>query len=330
MPRHVSLRHLRCFVTVAETGSFTIAASRLFLTQSSLTATIQQFEEAVGVRLFDRSTRRVAMTQEAVRFKADAERILSQFDGAISDLQAFSEGRRGHVRISAATSVTHHFLIDAITSFRAAYPNITISLRDASAAQVEQMVFNGDIDFAVETRYRSYDELIYTPLFEDRYGVICRRDHPLAKGRGSIMWNKLDPVGYVGFSAETGIGAYLRARAGDSALFANPHDEITSTPSLYSMLSTGNRYSVLPALAASEFDFSKFVFRELRAPSLSREVCLITRQLRALSSSSERFLRFLRDTMRNKPIPAGVRLFTEAPTPTESGRLRATLAPRKR
>ena len=96
------------------------------------------------------------------------------------------------------------------------------------------------------------------------------------------------------------------------------------------MLSTGNRYSVLPALAASEFDFSKFVFRELRAPSLSREVCLITRQLRALSSSSERFLRFLRDTMRNKPIPAGVRLFTEAPTPTESGRLRATLAPRKR
>ena len=115
-----------------------------------------------------------------------------------------------------------------------------------------------------------------------------------------------------------------------SALFANPHDEITSTPSLYSMLSTGNRYSVLPALAASEFDLSKFVFRELRAPSLSREVCLITRQLRALSSSSERFLRFLRDTMRNKPIPAGVRLFTEAPTPTESGRLRATLAPRKR
>jgi len=308
MSAPVTLRHLRCFVAVAETGSFTLAASRLFVTQSSLTATIQQFEEAVGVRLFDRSTRHVVMTQEAVRFKAEAERAIGQFDSAVSDLQAFSQGRQGHVRISAATSVVNHFLVDAIAEFRVAYPGITLSLHDANAALVEQLVAHGDIDFAIESRYKGYDELSYTPLFEDAYGAVFRRDHPLAQDRSPLEWDVLDPGSYIGFSANTGIGAYLRSHANKPAIFDAPHDEVSSTSSLYSMLRIGNRYSVLPALTASEGDASQFVFRELRSPSLSREVCLITRQLRALSVGSEHFLRFLRDTMRKKPIPPGVRL----------------------
>ncbi|OZI30619.1 LysR family transcriptional regulator [Bordetella genomosp. 10] len=313
MSRHVSLRHLRCFVAVADTGSFTLAASRMSLTQSSLTSTIQQFEEAVGVRLFDRSTRRVALTQAGASFKAEAMRVIGQFDGAIGDLQALSDGRQGHVRIAAITSVVNYFLVDAIEGFRVAYPGITISLRGASAAAAEQMVANGEIDFAVESRYRGYDELSYTPLFEDRYGIVCQRDHPLARGSGPIGWESLESSSYIGFSSDTGIGAYLRAHAGKPALFDAPHDEVSNTSALYSMLGIGNRYSVLPALAASERDASKFVFRELRSPSLSREICLITRQLRALSSGSEHLLHFLCDTMRRKPIPPGVHLCTMMP-----------------
>src|SRR3546814_15519184 len=78
MNRRISLRHLRCFIAVAEAESFTVAASRLFLTQSSLTTTIQQFEDLVGLKLFDRNTRRVVMTHEAQRFKIGADYILSR------------------------------------------------------------------------------------------------------------------------------------------------------------------------------------------------------------------------------------------------------------
>ncbi len=308
MLRNVSLRHLRCFMAVANAGSFTVAASRLFLTQSSLTATIQQFEEAVGVKLFDRNTRRVSMTQEAVRFKVEAEKILSHFDGAISDLQAFSKGQQGHVRIAAAASVIDHFLADAIHAFQATYPNITISLRDAGAELVERMVAGGDIDFAVTSRHKGYADLIYTPLFEDRYGVVCAGGHPLAGGRGPVRWASLDPADYVGFTADTGIGAFLRANAPNPALFEGARDEISSTTSLLAVLRRGARYSILPALAASVGGFTAFRFRELAAPRLAREVCLITRRLRSLSASSEHLLGFIREEMRKKPVPPGVRL----------------------
>src|SRR3546814_14400628 len=98
------------------------------------------------------------MTQEAARFKAEAEKILSQFDGAVSDLQAFSEGRQGHIRIAAAASVITHFLADAFYSFRQEYPNITVSLRDAGAELAERLVSTGDIDFSVTSRHKGYED----------------------------------------------------------------------------------------------------------------------------------------------------------------------------
>ncbi len=316
MKRNITLRHFRCFVAVANTGSFTLAASQLFLTQSSLTATIRQFEDAVGVKLFDRNTRRVAMTPEAARFKAEAERILSQFDGALSDLESLSQGRQGHVRIAVVASVTNYFLGDAIAAFRQAYPRITFSLHDAGSALVEKMIVNGDIDFAISTPHHGYDELVYTPLFADRYGVICAAEHAYAHGARPLKWSDLDPAEYVGFTEDTGIGAHLREHAGKAGFFEQQHDEVSRTSSLHAILRGGGRYSILPALAASSIvpplapgaAPGPFVFRELGSPRLAREVCLITRRLRSLSASSELFLQYMRDVIRDKPVPAGVKV----------------------
>jgi DNA-binding transcriptional LysR family regulator len=306
MIRNVSLRHLRCFVEVANSGSFTVAASRLFLTQSSLTATIQQFEEAVGLKLFDRNTRRVAMTDEAMRFKEEADKILSHFDSAVSDLHAFSQSQQGHIRIAGAASVIHQFVARAVTVFRQTYPNVTFSLRDAGAEQVEQMVMNGDVDFAVTSRHKGYDELSYTPLLEDRYGVVCRGDYALGQGRKPLKWSELSSDNFVLFSGDTGIGTFLREQAGDWPVFSGRHDEISSTSSLYSVLRLGGCYSIVPALAAATGEFRELAFRELRAPVLSREICLITRRLRSLSPSSQRILEILLQTMREADLPSGV------------------------
>src|SRR4051812_9522073 len=122
MRANIKIRHLRCFVAVAETGSFTLAANRLFQTQTSLTATIKQLEEVAGLRLFDRTTRRVELTKDAIWFKTVAERVLLDFDNAISDLQAVSKGQRGHIKIAVAPSMMTHVLAPTLKSFRALYP----------------------------------------------------------------------------------------------------------------------------------------------------------------------------------------------------------------
>lgn len=302
----VSLRHLRCFVEVANAGSFTVASSKLFVTQSSLTATIQQFEETVGLKLFDRTTRRVVLTPEAVWFKDEAERLLKEFDGAISDLEAWAQSRMGRIRIAAAASVIYNFLVEAIEDFRKAYPGVSIVMRDAGAQMVEQMVLDGEVDFAIASKLTGSDELDYVPLFGDRYGVVCHPDYILAESSVPLRWEDLKPQDFVALTEDTGIGRYLRQHAAQFAIFSENQDEVSSSTSLYAVLSSGNRYSVLPALAANLGNFTNLCYRELVEPTLSREVCLITRRNRSLSPSSRRILDALLGVIQSRSLPAGV------------------------
>jgi DNA-binding transcriptional LysR family regulator len=295
--RKISLRHLRSFLAVAETGSFTAAASRLYQTQSSLTATIQKFEEAVGVKLFERTTRRVELTPEAVQFRAVAERIVRDFDNAIADLEAIAKGQKGHVRIAAAPSMVVHVLTPALADFRRAYPDITVSVQDAGSAKIERAVLDGEVDFGLTSRLKNYPELDYTPILSDVFGVIMPHDHPLAAMPGPIRWADLAGHDYIGLTTDTGIGAFLEEypELGLDRI-ASPYDHASSTTSLYAMLRMGGKISVLPALAAQANPMNEFLFRELTQPSIKREICLITRHLRAISANTKRILDVLMAT----------------------------------
>lgn len=312
MRHNVTLKQLRCFLAVAETNSFTAAAGRLCMTQSALTATIQQMEEAVGLKMFDRTTRRVMLTDQAARFMAEAERVVNGFDSAVSDLVALAQGERGHIRIGAASSVISQFLVPALPHFREAYPGITISLRNPAAQQTERLVLEGEVDFAIDSKFRGNEDLDYTPLVRDCYGVVCHRDSPVAMLDRPVTWADLTAsldARYVGFSADTGIGQFLLNHAAHWPVLGGEHDEVESTAYLFAMLARGNYYSVLPALAFERNEFASLTFRELHEPRLSRELCVITRPLRSLSPSAQRLLDILRTTLAAMEMPSGVSLF---------------------
>src|SRR5258707_4649003 len=102
---NINLHQLRIFVAVARLGNFTRAAERLHLSQPSLSLHIRQLEADLGVRLFDRSTRSVALTSAGADFLPGAERLLEDFEatvGAVADLAA---RRRGRVAVAVLPSV---------------------------------------------------------------------------------------------------------------------------------------------------------------------------------------------------------------------------------
>ncbi|HVE05885.1 MAG TPA: LysR family transcriptional regulator [Paraburkholderia sp.] len=296
--KKISLRHLRCFVEVADTGSFTLAAARLYQTQSSLTATIQQFEEEVGLKLFDRTTRRVVMTADAERFKPVADRVLRDFYTAIGDLQAISLSHRGHVRIAAVPSMVEHVLTPALASFQRAFPDITISVSDGSADKVERAVLSGDVDIGISSRLNNFTDLAYLPIVGDRFGVLYPPDHPLGKIRRALRWSDLADHKYISLAHDTGIGAFLDSHPATGTHHPTSlHDRASSTTSLFAMLNLGGRIAVLPEIAVLASPLKKFTFRELHDPVVTREVCLITRQLRSFSPNTQRLVQALMETI---------------------------------
>lgn len=310
MGARISLRHLRCFSAVAETGSFTLAAQRLFQTQSSLTATIKQLEEAAGLRLFDRTTRRVELTKDAMWFKVIADRILRDFDNAINDLQAVSKGQLGHIKIAAAPSMMTHILAPTLLAFRKSFPDIAISVYDEGSDKIERSVLNGEKDFGLSSRLNNFPDLDYLPVLADPFGVVFPSDHPLAQHKSPITWKDLIPYEYIGLTKDTGIGALLKSYPELGLVDrGESFDHASSTTSLYALLKLGGRISVLPALAAHSDPLTEFEFRELHEPRIEREVCLITRHLRSISPSTQRFLDTLMQTVKESAPVFGTRVY---------------------
>ena len=207
---NVTLKHLRGFVAVAEEGSYSRAAQRLFLTQSSVTATIQQVERAIGLTLLDRTTRRVALTNEGSEFLPVARRLLKDFDAAVSDIRAVAERQRGHLGIAAAPSVVALILPPLICEFISRYDNISLAIRDAGSQSVQQRVLDNEIDFGIASRWSDDPRLDFEPLLRDRFEIVVRRDHPLANCT-SLTWKHLEKHRFVGLANDTGIQAMLRS-----------------------------------------------------------------------------------------------------------------------
>ncbi len=296
--RKITLRHLRSFLAVVETGSFTLAAARLFQTQSTLTATIQQFEEEIGLKLFERTTRRVVLTEDAIKFQSVAEKIIRDFDNALNDLEAISKSQQGLIRIAVAPSMAVHILSPALVAFRQNFPDVKISVQDAGSAKIERAVLDGEVDFGLTSRLHNYPELDYRPVLQDVFGVVMPHDHPLSKLKRPLQWSDLSSDAFIGLTSDTGIGALLESYPEISlGKNSDPYDKASSTTSLYAMLRLSGKISVLPALAAEAGPMQEFLFVQLNEPVITREICLITRQLRSFSPNTQRILDVLMETI---------------------------------
>ena len=272
MDRRVSLRHLRCFLAVVETRSFTLAASRMFLSQSSLTAAIQQFEEAVGLKLFERTTRHVELTDAGRHFKAEAERVVHGFDASIRDLKAFGQGGRMHIHVASAPSVVQALLVPAIPHLKASFPHITFTVRDADATRIERMVLNGEIDFALTSRHIAFDELEYVPLLRDQYGVVYRSSAFRLEGEGPVRWSSLAAEGYVQFTPDTALGAMLAALPAAARLYDEQRDAVSSSTTLYAMLELPGTYSIVGRCRPGPARFPSSISRAGRSRADARDL----------------------------------------------------------
>lgn len=313
MANNLSIRHLRAFVAVAHQGSFTEAAKHLHLTQSSLTATIKQLEQQSGLTLLDRTTRRVLLNPEGERFLPVAERLLSDFDTALSDLQAVAEYQHGQVGIAASPSTIACLMPTVVKAYRQHHANIGILLRDDSAAGIEQHVLANDVDFGVGGNHSDQPDLSYTPILRDRFGVVFCKGHRFnqagAKALTSLPWKALASEELLLLSTDTGIRAQLaQTPAGDTLRegLDRPAIEVSNPAGLAALVEAGIGLSVLPALAAGTRSFAQLGFRPLSEPALYRDLYIIRRRGRSLSPAAHAMLQLLRQTFAAMPMPAHV------------------------
>jgi DNA-binding transcriptional LysR family regulator len=146
------LAALRVFTRVVQLGSFSKVARHLDTATSSVARHIDALEDELGLRLFNRTTRQLVLTEAGERFYQDAARIVQSMDDAKRNATAFQEGVRGAIRVHASPTVGTTIIIPALPTFLAQHPELTVDLSltdkrvDLVAERVDVAIWRGHID----------------------------------------------------------------------------------------------------------------------------------------------------------------------------------------
>jgi DNA-binding transcriptional LysR family regulator len=280
---NITLNHIRTFIVVARLGSFNRAAEELSRTQPAITLAIKQLEEYMGLKLFERTTRRVTTTGEAETFMPVAERLIRDFDLAIQDMTAMAECRSGHVSLAVLPSVTTRLMPTIIEKFSRQYPNISIHLNDNTSRWVQQAVEKNEVDFGVSSLWHPNNQLSVQPIIEDQFQLVCHRNHKLGQTTGPIRWQELNGHDFIGSGITHGFK--------QQKYIGTPKYEMTTTTSLFAMIRAELGITVLPSLAIPDDDY--LVTRPMIKPVETREISVMLRQQSILSPAATALLKMI-------------------------------------
>lgn len=285
---NITLRQLRAFVAVARTGSFTLAAESLFITQSALSGLVKELETTLGVRLFDRSTRRIQLSAVGEGLYPLIEKILHDLDGVLDEVANLKALRKGLVRVAAPQLMACTLLPEVIATFRRSHPGIEVKLVDCAVESVTSRVFSGEVDLGVGPERDPNSEIDATVLFELPFHAVCPPDHPLA-ARDTVRWADLIDHPLITLQGQFTERLTVDLHAAMRSLDLDPNTTVTFMSTALSMVAAGLGVTICIPYAASLVRLYGLEMRPLLAPVVTRSFYVFTRNGRSLSPAAEAF-----------------------------------------
>ncbi|MEZ5604100.1 MAG: LysR family transcriptional regulator [Burkholderiaceae bacterium] len=287
---NVTLRQLRAFVAVARSGSFTLAAENLFVTQSALSGLVRELEQSLGLRLIDRSTRRIHLSDVGRDLFPLVEKILNDLDGVLNEVVNLKSLKTGTVRVAAPQLMSCTLLPEVIAAFSAGHPGIRIRLVDSPVENVAARVLSGEVDLGIGPERDPNPHIEATTLFELPFMAVMPAEHELAR-RASVRWSDLAgfPLISLGGPFAERLAADLHAAARDLTVEA----KVSFMSTALSMVSAGMGITVCIPYAASLVRLYSLVMRPLIDPVVTRRFFVLGRSDRSLSPAAQAFRGFL-------------------------------------
>ncbi len=293
---NIETSEIQAFLAVARQSSFKAAAEGLFITQPALSRRIENLEQALQERLFNRTTRRVSLTPAGEIFLVHAQAIVEELEIAIRNVELGTAYRREHVTVACVPSVANRVLPHVLKAYSRQHPNARVKVIDESATDVLESVRKGESDFGINFIGAQEAEINFEELAKEPYLAVIPVGHPLAQA-GPIPCMALSGEMLVSVSSSSGNRSLIdRAFA---KLTERPiiQYEINHIAGAISFVAAGVGIALLPELAIKDAPYTGIVSRRLIHPSISRPLGLITRKGNVLHPPAARLAKALRDAI---------------------------------
>ena len=285
---------LQAFVAVCDTGSFRRAAADLNVSQSALSRRIQKLEDAIGVRLIERTTRSLRLTLVARAFRDRAESILADAEEAAraagDEAARFEHQRARIVTVAAVPTATHNILPSVIGMFRETHPHVRIRISDMSANDVLDAVAVGEADFGINFVGGDEPGLEFTLLMDDAFVLAVPRDDPLAR-ESEVRWKDVDESRFIAVWKGSGNRMLVDQALARTDAAVRWACEVRHLSTALGLVEAGAGITALPGSAMPAGEHPLLAAVPLVEPRVSRAIGTVRRVGSRLSAAAEDFYR---------------------------------------
>ena len=289
---NINLRQLRAFVSIGRLGSFTKAAEALHATQPALSAQIRDLEEALGVKLFDRNTRSVSLTQAGEDLMPSVDTVLSDLTSVVTRARDVARRNTGRVTVAALPSLAATLMPRVIARMRDEHPGIVVVIKDALAERAVALLRADEADLALASAPPPDRELSFTPLFADRMVAVLPPAHPLASTKTMRLADLLDTP-LVLMDRDSSVRRIVDGACASIGRLAAPAYEAAFMATAIGLVRAGLGATLLPSSASELLAAGDLVVRDLAAPRIERELGVVRPRRRSMSPALQVFLAVL-------------------------------------
>ncbi|NRR33424.1 LysR family transcriptional regulator [Oxalobacteraceae bacterium] len=287
-----SLRQMRALVAVAKTGSFTLAADFLHVTQSALSGQIKELETLLGVKVIERTTRKTQLSEVGRELYPLFDKMLQDLDGAMNDIAKRKALKTGMVRVAAPQMMACTLLPEVIAAYRASYPDIQVRLVDCPVENVSGRVYSGEVDFGIGPEREPTAEIEAGLLFEMPFVLVFPTGHAL-ESRERICWSDVGDYPLIALQGQFTERLRHDMHVSLRELSLTPYNEVTFMTTALAMVGAGLGITACLPYAAPMVQRHGLQMRLLQDPELTRRFFVFRKSGRALSPAADSFVAFL-------------------------------------
>lgn len=295
MSMNFDLADLRAFVAVAELNSFRAAAESIHLSQPALSRRVEKLESALGVRLFERTTRSVSLTAVGRDFSRKARSLLDDLENSLLSMHQVAASQLGEVVIACVPSAVYYFLPKVLRDYHEQYPRIRVRIIDDSANAVLESVARGEADFGINIIGTQEPEIEFQAILKEPFVAACRRDHPLASKR-KVTWAELGQYDFMTVDKSSGNRLLVDLALANSNVRPSWCFEAKHVSTLLGLVEAGLGVAVVPRLSMPQGEHATLAMVELVEPTVDRTVGLIRRRGRELPPAARQLYQLIEKT----------------------------------
>ncbi|NQX43837.1 LysR family transcriptional regulator [Paenibacillus tritici] len=176
----MNFHQLHIFYTVSERGSFSAAAQTLHMTQPAVTMQVQALEDYFGTKLFDRSTKKIMLTEAGLTLMPFALRSMQLMRETDQAMSAFTHMLEGRLQLGASLTIGEYVLPRLLGPFGKEYPHISIMMKVMNTSQIMDEINKHQLNFGLIEAPVTHPDMVIEPVMGDELKLIVPRDHPLA------------------------------------------------------------------------------------------------------------------------------------------------------